>query len=171
MVRGNGRPCPGIDGSAIGAAHAGVGLCPDDEIERDETEPEGGCNDCRIYPAAEESADPWGEPRLWRAAGDNRHVVGAGEARNNAFRDRAESYFHKASDIRQDFIFKRLIDIGVIAAVIANDCDRSVRPAISHAVKTNLWGEDRCHSDLYFPRGFGPAYQNANQSGLGSARP
>ena len=49
MVRGNGRPCPGIDGSAIGAAHAGVGLCPDDEIERDETEPEGGCNDCRIY--------------------------------------------------------------------------------------------------------------------------
>jgi len=76
------------------------------------------------YPAAEESAGPWGEPRLWRAAGDNRHVVGAGEARNNAFRDRAEPCFHKASDVRQDSIFERPIDIGGIAAVIANDYDR-----------------------------------------------
>src|SRR5262249_21748486 len=73
-------------------------------------------------------------------------VVGTVEAWNNAFRDRVESCLHKASDIRYGPIIKRPIDVSRIAAVIANDHDRSVRPAISHAVKTNLRGGRRRHS-------------------------
>jgi hypothetical protein len=69
---------------------------------------------------------PWSE----RTAGDNRHIVEACEARNNAFRDRVESCLHKARDVRQNPLVKRALDIGRIAAVIANDHYWPVGPAI-----------------------------------------
>src|SRR5215471_9288347 len=37
-----------------------------------------------------------------RAAGDDRYVVGTGEARDDALRDRAESRLHEASDVGHD---------------------------------------------------------------------
>ncbi len=40
---------------AVEAAHAGIGLGPDDEVERGETELQGGRNDSRITPPIDES--------------------------------------------------------------------------------------------------------------------
>src|SRR5262249_8885119 len=73
-----------------------------------------------------------------RAAGDDRHVVGAGEARNDALGDRAKPHLHEASDVGYDSVFKCSIEIRGIAAIVANDNNRPVRPAIPYAIEANL---------------------------------
>src|SRR5262249_3058241 len=80
-----------------------------------------------------------------RAAGDDRHVVGTGEARNDALSDRAEPCLHETGDVGYDSLFEGLIEIRGIAAVIAHDDDRPVRPAILYAVEMNRRTLARCH--------------------------
>src|SRR5262249_7625995 len=80
-----------------------------------------------------------------RAAGDDRHVVWTGEARNDALGARAEPRLHEASDVGYDSVFKCPIEVRGITAVVANDNDRPVRPAIAHAVEANLRTRGGCH--------------------------
>src|SRR5262249_35098945 len=77
-----------------------------------------------------------------RATGDDRHVVGTGEARNDALGDRTKPRLHKASDVGYDSVFKRPIEVRGITAIVANDNNRPVRPAIAYAVEADLrtWG-------------------------------
>src|SRR5262249_23300722 len=59
--------------------------------------------------------------------------------------DRAEPRLHEASDVGDDSLFKCLIEIRGIAAIMANDDDRPVRPAILDAVEANQRTWARCH--------------------------
>ena len=81
-----------------------------------------------------------------RAAGDDRHIVGTGEARNDALGDCAEPRLHEASDVRYDSVLQCPIEIRRIAAIITNDDDRPVRPTISYAVEANFRTSGGCHS-------------------------
>src|SRR5262249_60635467 len=78
-------------------------------------------------------------------AGDDRHVVGAGEARNDALGDRIKPRLHEASDVGYDSVFKCPIEVRGITAIVANDNNRPVRPAIAYAVEANLRTRGGCH--------------------------
>src|SRR5262249_15750226 len=80
-----------------------------------------------------------------RAAGDDRHVVGTGEARNDALGDRTKPRLHEASDVRYDSVFKCPIQVRGITAIVANDNNRPVRPAIAYAVEANVQIRGGCH--------------------------
>src|SRR5262249_40485288 len=77
-----------------------------------------------------------------RAAGDDRHIIGTGEARNDALGDRRKPRLHEASDVGYDSVFNCPIEIRGIAAIVTHDNNRAVRPAIPDAVEANLrtWG-------------------------------
>src|SRR5262249_20885031 len=68
-----------------------------------------------------------------------------GEARNDALGDRTEPRLHEASDVGYDSVFKCPIEVRGITAIVANDNDRPVRPAIAHAVEANLRTRGGCH--------------------------
>src|SRR5947209_12145381 len=73
------------------------------------------------------------------------HVVGTGEARNDALGDRTKPRLHEASDVGYDSVFKCPIEVRGITAIVANDNDRPVRPAIAYAVEANLRTRGGCH--------------------------
>src|SRR5262249_9116202 len=80
-----------------------------------------------------------------RAAGDDRHVVGTGEARNDAFGDRTKPRLDEASDVGYDSVFNCPIEVRGITAIVATDNDRPARPAIAYAVEANLRTRGVCH--------------------------
>src|SRR5262249_21616199 len=86
-----------------------------------------------------------------RAAGDDRHVVGTGEARNDALGDRTKPRLHEASDVGYDSVFKCPIEVRGITAIVANDNNRPVRPAIAYAVEANLRTRGGCHFGALAP--------------------
>ena len=69
-----------------------------------------------------------------RAAGDDGHVVGAGEARHGALCHRVEAVPHVAGDVGQDPRLEAVLDIGRVAAVDAHHDQRPRRPAVLGAV-------------------------------------
>ena len=66
--------------------------------------------------------------------GDDRHVVGAGEARHRAVGDRREPLPHEPRDVGDRAVGQELAQIGGVAAVDAHHDHRLVRPAVPDAV-------------------------------------
>ena len=69
-----------------------------------------------------------------RAAGDDGHVVGAGEARHGALCHRVEALAHVARDVGQDPRLEAVLDIGRVPAVDAHHRQRPFGPAVLGAV-------------------------------------
>ena len=72
-----------------------------------------------------------------RRTGDDRHVVGAGEARHGAVSDRGKALAHEAGDVRNAPVQQTPFDVGRVAAIDAHHHHRPIRPAIVDAIERN----------------------------------
>ena len=86
----------------------------------------------------------------WRT-GDDRQVVGIGEARHDAIRKIREPIAHEATEVGENTVLETLFVIGCVAAIHANHYDRFPWPSVVDTVNCQFHGDRFIHDFFRSP--------------------